>query len=902
MIELYVKIDAASNFKVDVDARTSVALNKSLLDITDIQKRNGDFTKTFLLPATEKNNTFFGHWHDVGFQGTYNQYTVQRCQLFDGLNLLVDGNIKLVGYNRNNKTYEVLVFGALNTVANIIGDQKMSTIGGNWIHLHDQATIISSWSLAVQGGRVLYPMIDYGYGYGYGTYNIGSSSFPVLLEKLIPGLRLYDLMDRLFIANGITITNFADFITAWDMVYCQLLESPPVGQIATKTFTADDYGISFLQIPAAWTVMPFTIPAGDPDYNNTLYEFTAVYPGTYYFEIHITTHGGSPAQVNQVRGWKNNAVQVYFSSQAQNISNFDRSFSVVLAATDILEIQIQTSSTDPLNYIIKNEGDYWKLTQLVTTAVVTPNYDPVETLMKNIRQIDFLKGFLELANYVLIQDPDQEFSYTLLPIEQWYVEGVTRNYTDKLDISKPIKNSATNDILSRNVVLSYGNSEDYLNRIYREDNGDNYGTFRDDVNIANTEQKDKKSELFCPYPTDVVPGAVQTLIIPKWVKAEDDLTLQKPAKLQLFYFNGLIACNTFYIDYSAAVPAPVSRTTYPNCSNYELIGGVVTAASKDLNFGYAPPFQSTYMINGIPVDNLYGLYYSKYLAEIYSPSNRILNASLLLTPGDVEALKFNDIIQIDIDGTPAAWRPQKMTDYMLDQAKPTKMQLTKAAFGVQPTPGNLIWVYVDPASQIVDKLGLWAINNQGWSVATPASGPASMYNSTGTDDMIYTNFGPAWNNTRPWSYITWIWPVTGVGTCWIMTKGSNVNREGAVFLWNDGNLYSRVYSSGVDSIGKKTARPATGAWKMVVTTYDGSGVEAGNKIYYNGVLQIMTTGSTGAYSDNPLTGPVNSGELFDSTVYSTDAHYTNDVRIQNTELTVNEILKMFNDEKSKYGL
>lgn len=902
MIELYVKIDAASNFKVDVDARTSVALNKSLLDITDIQKRNGDFTKTFLLPATERNNTFFGHWHDVGFQGTYNQYTVQRCQLFDGLNLLVDGNIKLVGYNRNNKTYEVLVYGALNTVANIIGDQKMSTIGGNWIHLHDFATIVASWSLAVQGGRVVYPMIDYGYGYGYGTYNIGLPANPVLFEKLIPGLRLYDLLDQLFIANGITITNFADFITAWDKVYCQLLESPPVGQIATKTFTADDYGISFLQLPAAWTVMPFTIPAGDPDYNNTLYEFTAVYPGTYFFEIRITTHGGSPAQVNQVRGWKNNAVQVYFSSQAQNISNFNRSFSVVLAASDILEIQIQTSATDPLNYIIKGSGDSWRLTQLVTTAVVTPNYDPVETLMKNIRQIDFLKGFLELANYVLIQDTDQEFSYTLLPIEQWYVEGVTRNYTDKLDVSQPLKNSATNDFLSRNVVLSYANSEDYLNRIYREDNGDNYGTFRDDVNIANTDQKDKISDLFCPYPTDVIPGAVQTLIIPKWVKAEDDLSLQKPAKLQLFYYNGLITCNTFYVDYSAAVPAPVSRTSYPNCSNYELIGGVVTAASKDLNFGYSPPFQSTYTINGIPVDTLYGLYFSKYLAEVYSPSNRVLNCSILLTPGDVEALKFNDIIQIDIDGTPAAWRPQKLTDYMLDQTRPTKMKFTKAEFGVQPVPGNLIWVYVDPASQIVDKLGLWAINNSGWTVATPASGPASMFNNGGTDDMIYTNFGPALNVTAAWSWVGWLWQVTNVNTIWAMCKGDNINREAMVFPYTLNRMFFRVLSSASDAIGRYANRPATGVWTMMGCTYDGSGLEAGFNIYYNGVLQTMFSGAAGTYSHNPLTGPVNSGELFNSTVYSTDQHYLNDVRIQNQELTVAELLKLFNDEKAKYGL
>ena len=902
MIQLYIKIDDATNFEVDIDARTTIALNKALLDITDIAKRNGDFTRTFLLPATPRNDTFFGHWNDVGFQGTYNQYAVQRCQLFDGLNLVLDGNIKLEGFNRKNKTYEVVVYGALNTVANILADKPMSIIGGLWSHNHDLATIVSSWGLAVQGGRVTYPLIDYGYGYGYGTWNIGAIGTPVYLEKLVPGLRLYDLIDRLFLSNGITIKNFTDFQTTWALVYCQLLESPPVGQVATKTFNANDYGVSFLTIPAAWTVVPFTIPAGDPDYSNTLYEFTAVYPGTYYFEFNITTHGGNPVNVNQVRAWKNNAVQVYFASQAQDISTFARSFSLVLAAADVVEIQFQSPVVDPLNYIIKGEGDSWKLVQLVTTAIVVPFYDPVETLMKNIKQIDFLKGFLELANYVLIPDENEEFSYELLPIETWYVQGHKPDYTDKIDLDKPMKNSPTNDILNRNIVLSYADSNDYLNRIYREDNGDNYGTLRDDVNIANAEETVPKNSMFCPYPTDEVPGAVQKLIIPKWFKAEDDTTLQKPAKLQLFYYNGLQPCNNFYHDYSPLAPVPTLRNTYPQCSNYQLIGGQVTAASKDLNFGYSPPFQNTYTITGIPVDNLYGLYFSQFLAELYSPSNRILDASFLLTPGDIEALKFNDIIRIDLEGTPSAWRPQKLIDYMLDKAMPTKMRLTKALFGVQPAPGNLVWAWVNTFSQIVDKLQNFALTIQGLTVATPPAGPPSIYNNTSVDRFIVAGMGANWRSGEAHTVLGWLYEVTNTGTIWLMAKGTNAARENLLFPYTLGRTFYRVQDGGANYFDQYATRHAAGGWYLLAATYDGSGVVAGIKIYYNGVLQGMTANTVGAYTKVNNNGDVRTGELFDSGVYSSDAHYFNDWRISNQELSAGDILAIFNAERGKYGV
>ncbi len=905
MIQLFIKISAAENFEVDIDQNTRIALNKSLLEITDIQKRTGEFTRTFLLPATDKNNTFFGHWKDFGFQGTYNQYGVQRCLLFDDGSLVIDGNLKLEGYNRKTAQYEVLVYGTLNTISNILGDLRMSVIGGSWLHNHDLATIVSSWSLGVQAGRIVYPLIDYGYGYGYGTYNIGSSSFPVLLEKLIPGLRLYDLIDRLFTSNGITILNFSDFQTIWSDIYVQLIESPPVGQIATKTFEADFSFLGHLTIPAAWTVAPFVIAAGDPDFNNTLSEFTAPYAGTYYFDLHINTHGGSPANVNQVRVWKNNAVQVYFSSQSQDIVNFDRSFSLVLVATDIVEIQIQTSAALPLNYIQFGEGDYWKLTQLVTSATVPPLYDPVADLMKNIRQIDFLREFLLLANYVLIRDANEELSFYLLPLEQWYVEGNILNWTDKLDLDKPIKNSPTNDILSKQVVLSYGDSEDYLNRIFREDNGDNYGTFRDNVDIANAEQKDKKSALFVPYPTDEIPGAVQKLIIPKWFKAEDNFALQKPKNLQLFYYNGLIACNNFWYDYSAAPPIPVSRTDYPQCSNYQLIGGAVTAASKDLNFGYSPPFQNTYTISGIPVDNLYGLYFEDYLRELYDPTNRILDCFMDVIGEDIERLDFNDIIQIDIEGTPLAWRPQKIFDYMISQRKSTKFKLTKATFGLQPAAGNLVWAYVDPASQIVDKLNNFGIANSGMSVASIGGSAPSIYNqgSGFSDDYVVTGMGSAWRSIKPFTFLCWLYEVTNVGTIWLMSKGTNAAREMMIFPYTAARCFIRIQDGGANYFDAYATRHAAAGWYLLAGTYDGSGVVGGLKIYYDGVSQGLTTNTVGVYTDIPLLGPVQSGQLFsDSTVFSTDAHYFNDWRIQNQVLSAAQILKIYNDEKAKFGL
>ncbi|GAF91789.1 unnamed protein product, partial [marine sediment metagenome] len=114
MIQLIAYTIQGDPYEVDVNQDEVILLNKQFLDLTDLGVRNGTFTKSFALPATRRNDIYFGLFGDPSTESFYfNTEAYVRAVLVEDSFVVLDGNLKLNSADGQGNYYNVSVFGTI---------------------------------------------------------------------------------------------------------------------------------------------------------------------------------------------------------------------------------------------------------------------------------------------------------------------------------------------------------------------------------------------------------------------------------------------------------------------------------------------------------------------------------------------------------------------------------------------------------------------------------------------------------------------------------------------------------------------------------------------------------------------------------------------------------------------
>jgi hypothetical protein len=135
--------------------------------------------------------------------------------------------------------------------------------------------------------------------------------------------------------------------------------------------------------------------------------------------------------------------------------------------------------------------------------------------------------------------------------------------------------------------------------------------------------------------------AVIPIYIPTYISDQT----YTPCRVQprLLFFNGMIDCESYYIE-SASAFAGVSleQTAFPYFDNYNVVSGSFpTTDSKSLLF-----YNETAVYGEVPDESLYSTYWSSYIQLIYNPRTRLLNASTIIPLADYFKMELNDIVEL----------------------------------------------------------------------------------------------------------------------------------------------------------------------------------------------------------------------------------------------------------------
>jgi len=273
---------------------------------------------------------------------------------------------------------------------------------------------------------------------------------------------------------------------------------------------------------------------------------------------------------------------------------------------------------------------------------------------------EFISSLFKMFNLVVIPDDINPRLLTLKPILEYLAEGSTKDWSNKLDISKDITLTATADYQAQKNLWTYKQSNDYLNNIYNSQGNRVYGRLElvDPENDFATSDY-KVESLFFPSPCALISNT--DFAIPKYIN--DSGTYVAPGPRILYK-----TPNQMKVDIYDNETNTFDSKFFYLFNHYT--SNIPTIADEDLNFGQEVSLQR---IESQPWKTLYARYWNDYIADIYAPDARVIEAFFALDFADIYQFQYNDQIFI----RDSYWRILEISDYVVGMQDTVKVKLIK---------------------------------------------------------------------------------------------------------------------------------------------------------------------------------------------------------------------------------
>lgn len=253
--------------RVDQFKDESVSFTQTIQNVKDLKKIFTEFTKTFALPASPKNNKLFKHYYnfDISDSTSFDARVKVGASLELNDILFKIGKIALTGVELKNNvphTYKVTFYGSTVDLKDILGDQQLSSLSDlNDLNLdYDFTAVKDKIQNTDYGDNIICPLITHSARLTYSTANADRALNNLFYRNIYPdngvvftelkyALRLQKIIDA--IQNQFPITFSNDFFndatnTDWDNLYMWLHRKKgnvtPAEQVSVIWTTADEYG------------------------------------------------------------------------------------------------------------------------------------------------------------------------------------------------------------------------------------------------------------------------------------------------------------------------------------------------------------------------------------------------------------------------------------------------------------------------------------------------------------------------------------------------------------------------------------------------------------------------------------------------------------------------------------
>jgi hypothetical protein len=710
---IYSQVDNVPTL-VDLYENETISLQFNFSDIKDLKPR-GSYSRTFRIPATQNNGQLFGFVQENTYQfADFNPKRKLNAIITVDTIPILEGSCQFkASYTSNGEVseYEIVFFGNVIDFFKNVGDadfkvyiaQQLQT-DYNFIVSYDNIQLINDGKTDIHLGLTDRGQNWVGNVNDANSRSINSTDVNVVAKagELTPFVSARYIFNKIMSLSGFQLgSNSTTLTDELDYLYIPFVsESAQIqqggGNPETAKFLIDGYNTpqtfnvgSFAnETVNGFTNAVYHLPtlteqqdAGNNIIGNV---YTVPFSGNYTFNYFGTFQVNAVCDYNltlrllktdtlgnktflntsgSVDFWQFNpdgsSTNIYHVNEDVNGSIGTTQF--FLQAGETIEpviVQLETAfGWSSFTGTFKTKGLVFQ-----SQEISKPLYGNAIDWSANapvMKCSEFMDSLFKMYNLVVVPNKINAKIIDFIPMTEYISQGSAKDWTSLLDISKDITLTATTDYQARKNNWTYKQSTDLFNDLYNSQGNRVYGRLEliDPENDFATDEQ--KIELYFG-PTPIVPIKGTSYAIPKFVNEQYQYTTPTP---RILYKTGQ---NIQFNVYNEA--GGVNYILARQFSHYSDF--VPTITSRDLNFGQETPLC---VVESIPYKTLYACYWNEYIANIYAPDARVLEAFFSLDFADIYNFNFNDKIFIK----DSYWRILSISDYVVGQLDTVKVTLIK---------------------------------------------------------------------------------------------------------------------------------------------------------------------------------------------------------------------------------
>jgi hypothetical protein len=685
------KVDIYVNdFRLDLFDDEEITINLSVQNVQDISKTFTDFTQSFTVPASPRNNEILQHyynsnitssrittetggssvWNSIGI--TWNTWTTawnagasstSVVNTFDGrfrqpamieINSIPfrSGVIELEDVQLKGTepyAYTITFYGDLVTLSDLFGEDYLYDLDFSAYDLDYTDDNVYDGLTTDTFEPLLFPLMSpvknwiYDSGSGSGSHSENNIAYHsggghgrahgINYYELKPALKVTAVLDAIEAKYGITFTG-------------SFLSSVPFTDLALWLHRYEGYMYEGQPNATAWEIIDFdatNFPT--PDWFNLdtdtwspvglsgtgdIYDIVTQVDTTYADDYYVGVFRNG-VLVGQGTGNGTATITIADVAVTNNVESLQiaiRPSTNVAMNYEVLQMTITSSSAVTSADVYMTASTSYALAKIVVTD-----------LMPEIKVKDFLAGILKMYNMVIVPSGT---SFLLQPLDDWYAAGTQTNYQNEFDITEYAIGRPS---LYREIEFKYQETEQILGYQYQRTYGDGFGDLRAFFTFDGDEFL-VELPFECPLferLTNLRTSTLTNVLVYKSItnEANEDGTfnpyLGAPIVFYAYFDDYDISGNAVsFVDSDGTTERRVNGCWYANTSNrYQSAG-----ASNSICFGSDIDPYHLASVN----KNLYQEYWEDYITDLYAKPRRIYRIDAVLPLGKMVNLEMNDIV------------------------------------------------------------------------------------------------------------------------------------------------------------------------------------------------------------------------------------------------------------------
>ena len=473
-----------------------VNLSYQFSDLQEINASRSNFSQTFRVPLTGKNQDYFGAVNELGIIPTWNPKTKVKAELSYNTIPIMRGFAQVKNVYIQKGKYadvELVVFGETADLSRDVGDGMLTDVNlSAFNHTLTATNISSSWAGTLSSGVIRYGIIDKWRNWTSET--IWSTTNLLEHGDFTPYFRASKLFETILTEAGYTYDS-TFFGSNLDDLYLLLNR----GNRSPIPVDADQPAANVFEIGLSANVTKSsnsfesitnfveTAPFFDAGGNVASGAFVPPYRAYYTFVVYVK---GVISQLNEgITMRLASGASTFLATIIDNVQGGE--FNSETYAITTAPILLDSTDSVTLQYALTNSGHTVEFTGTNalgaggTGFAVTEITDPLsgQTVdiagnMPVMKQIDFVSGLQKMFNLVFIPDRNNSKHLYIEPLGDYLASGDKIDWTNKIDLSKDIQVEPTTDLQARTYEWTHSNGKDLVNDLVQKNASRTYGRYR----------------------------------------------------------------------------------------------------------------------------------------------------------------------------------------------------------------------------------------------------------------------------------------------------------------------------------------------------------------------------------------------------------------------------------------